>query len=174
MRVKKYNKGDRTWLSENFKACEMDCKCNRCSDTLIDDKLIDILQKVRTHIGKPLNINSGYRCPEHNREVGGASRSYHMKGMAADVMASGVKPIEIAKYAESIGVKGIGLYSNFVHLDTRTEKSFWYSHNEEPRETFGGKPIETPSEPSKPDNSDKIKALVSDIDNKIEELKKLI
>ena len=50
----------------------------------------------------------------------------------------GVEPAEIAKYAESIGVLGIGLYDTFVHIDTRPYKSFWYGHQQEYRDTFGG------------------------------------
>lgn len=126
MSVKTYNKGDITYLSNNFKAIEMDCKCSRCKQTLIDDDLIKGLQKIREHFCKALNITSGYRCPEHNKEVGGARASYHMKGMAADVYINGVSPKEIAQYAESTGLfKGIGRYSNFVHLDTRPNKYYW-------------------------------------------------
>jgi peptidoglycan hydrolase-like protein with peptidoglycan-binding domain len=58
-------------------------------------------------------------------------------------VVSGVSSREVAKYAESIGVKGIGLYETaadgyFTHIDTRTSKSFWYGQSEAPRTTFGG------------------------------------
>ena len=69
-----------------------------------------------------------------------APNSYHCYGQAADFHIDGVKPEEIAKYAESIGIKGIGLYDTFVHIDTRKTKSFWYSHAQERRTTFGGAP----------------------------------
>ena len=62
-----------------------------------------------------------------------------MKGQAADISIQGVAPKTIAKYAESIGMLGIGLYGNFVHVDTRTTKSFWYGSEQAYRETFGGK-----------------------------------
>jgi len=60
--------------------------------------------------------------------------------MAADIVIDGVNPLEVAKYAESIGVKGIGHYDDFVHIDTRTTKSFWYGHLQSYRATFGGAP----------------------------------
>ena len=46
-------------------------------------------------------------------------------------MVEGIHPSEVAKFAESIGILGIGLYETnsdgyFVHIDTRTTKSFWY------------------------------------------------
>lgn len=44
-----------------------------------------VLEPLRQHFGKPISINSGYRCPELNRAVGGARNSYHMKGRAADI-----------------------------------------------------------------------------------------
>jgi peptidoglycan hydrolase-like protein with peptidoglycan-binding domain len=85
-----------------------------------------------------VTINSGYRCVKHNKAVGGASKSKHLEGKAADIVVSGIEPIEVAKYAESIGVKGIGLYEWGCHIDTRTTKGFWYSSKQEPRTTFGG------------------------------------
>lgn len=139
MAVKTYKKN--TQVSENLTSNEFACR--HCDVAKIDDKLITFVQKIRDHFGKPVTINSGYRCPTHNKAVGGASGSYHTKGMAADIRISGVDPIEIAKYAESIGVLGIGLYETnqdgfFVHIDTRTKKSFWYGQKQIKRETFGG------------------------------------
>jgi hypothetical protein len=69
--------------------------------------------------------------------------SRHSKGQAADIYINGVTPAEIAKYAESIGILGIGLYEtdadgHFVHIDTREYKSFWYGQKQAQRTTFGG------------------------------------
>lgn len=139
MAIKKYTKGKVIKLSENFNSTEFDCKCGAaCSSTLIDETLVVFLQQIRNHFKKPIIITSGYRCAAHNKEVGGATNSYHTKGQATDIVVNGVSPQEVAKYAESIGVKGIGLYDTFVHIDTRTRKSFWYSSKQEYRATFGG------------------------------------
>ena len=139
MAIKKYTKGKAIKLSENFNSTEFDCKCGAaCSSTLIDETLVALLQQIRNHFKKPIIITSGYRCAAHNKEVGGATNSYHTKGQAADIVVYGVSPQEVAKYAESIGIKGIGLYDSFVHIDTRTSKSFWYSSKQEYRATFGG------------------------------------
>lgn len=144
MAIKTYKKGDATKLSANFRAREFDCKGSGCcGETKIDEKLVEYLQKIRDHFGKSVYINSGYRCPVHNAKVdNAASKSKHMDGIAADIEVDGVDPFEVAKYAESIGVKGIGHYDDFVHIDTRTSKSFWYSHSQEYRRTFGGAPKE--------------------------------
>lgn len=146
MSVKIYQENNRVQLSKNFNSYEFRCGLGRscsCSTILIDDKLVEYLQKIRDHFGKPVNITSAYRCPSYNKSVGGATGSYHAKGMAADIEVKGIAPREVAKYAESIGVLGIGLYESrkdgyFVHIDTRTTKSFWYGQAQEYRSTFGG------------------------------------
>ena len=142
MAIKVYKRGDSTKLSANFRVREFDCHgAGCCSQTKVDEKLVEYLQKIRDHFGKPVNIESGYRCKAHNEMVSGAaSKSKHMDGMAADIIIAGVDPLEVAKYAESIGVKGIGHYDDFVHIDTRTSKSFWYGDLQSYRATFGGAP----------------------------------
>lgn len=50
--------------------------------------LVDnILDGVRGIYGKPITVNSGYRCPELNKAVGGSATSDHVKGFAADITA---------------------------------------------------------------------------------------
>jgi uncharacterized protein YcbK (DUF882 family) len=132
-----YKKGKAIRLSYNFKSTEFDCKCKGyCSTTLIDKELVIYLQRIRNHFGKAVVINSGYRCSKHNKAVGGASASRHLKGSAADIVVKGVKPLEVAKYCEAIGIKGIGLYDTFCHIDTRTTKYYWYSHKQIKKNSF--------------------------------------
>lgn len=138
----KYVKGSKVKLATNFNSGEFDCHGSGCcSETLVDQKLVEHLQKIRDHFGKAVTINSGYRCATHNKSVGGATNSYHTKGQAADIAVDGIKPIEVARYAEELGILGIGLYETdadgyFVHVDTRTSKSFWYGQGEASRTTF--------------------------------------
>mgnify|MGYP002514879776 CR=1 FL=1 len=135
-------------LSKNFTVGEFLCQCG-CGQALVDDKLVERLQQIRDHFGEEVIITGPYRCESHNAAVGGVFNSYHMQGKAADITVNVVAPAEVAKYAESIGVKGIGLYEktdcgdDFVHIDTRTAKSFWYGHAQQPRSTFGGAPKQT-------------------------------
>ena len=146
MAIKTYKESANAKLAENFSTIEFCCKgYGCCTESKIDEKLVNYLQKIRDHFGKPVTINSAYRCATHNKRVGGTSGSYHTKGMAADISVKGIAPAEVAKYAESIGVKGIGLYETdrdgyFVHVDTRTNKSFWYGQAQAWRDTFGGAP----------------------------------
>lgn len=133
--MKTYPKGESVKIAKNFKSTEFDCKGkNCCTETPIDEELVEILQKVREHFGVAVTVNSGYRCPVHNSRVSGASKtSNHMKGLAADIKIKGVHPARIARYVESLNVKGrIGCYtydeknSGFVHIDTGKKKSRAY------------------------------------------------
>lgn len=47
-------------------------------------KIMYILDLTRVYIGKPIHINSGYRCKKLNEIVGGVINSMHTKGLAAD------------------------------------------------------------------------------------------
>lgn len=152
-----FEKGRSDKIAKNFQYKEFDCHGQGCcSTTIIDEKLVEYVQQIRDHFGKPVTITSPYRCEVHNRRVGGATKSYHMRGQAADIVVQGVSSREVAKYAESIGILGIGLYETskdgyFTHIDTRTTKSFWYGQSEQPRTTFGGTPTTTvPSTPTMP------------------------
>ena len=91
----------------------------------IDDKLVAILQKIRDHFGKPIIITSGYRPFEYNKSVNGATASLHIEGRAADIKINGITPKVLSKFCQSIGVKGIGTYKDFVHIDTRENKYYW-------------------------------------------------
>lgn len=114
-------------LSANFTLKEMQSHDND-DKVLVDPELVTYLQKIRDHFGKSVKINSGYRTPSHNAKVGGTKNSYHTKGMAADIVISGVSPKRVAQYAEAIGLNGIGWYENkrFTHIDTRANKVFWH------------------------------------------------
>ncbi len=117
-------KDGNTKISENFKVKEFACKDGS------DKILIDItfvqghLQDIRTHFGKPVTVNSGYRTDSYNKKVGGATNSYHKKGRAFDISIKGVTPKEVAKYAASIGVPGVIQYNTFTHVDSRDTK-YW-------------------------------------------------
>lgn len=146
------NKGVSVQLSKNFKSTEFDCKCkDSCNQTTISKQLLKYLQQIRDHFNKSVNINSGYRCEAHNKDVGGVTNSYHRNGEAADISVKDVKPLDVARYAESIGIKGIGLYETdkdgyFVHVDIRTTKSFWYGQAQSKRDTFQEVKIEEPKQ----------------------------
>ena len=58
--------------------------------------LMNKLEEVRTLIGKPITVSSGYRCKELNTLIGGAANSAHIQGLAADINCSGMTPRDLA------------------------------------------------------------------------------
>lgn len=128
MTIKAYSKakdGNRK-VSTNFKVKEF--ACTDGSDPIfIDSDLVNVLQKIRTYFGKAVTITSAYRTPGKNKAVGGQAYSQHLYGRAADIKVNGVTPKKVAAYAEKLlpGKGGIGIYSTFVHIDTRATKSRW-------------------------------------------------
>ena len=75
-------------LSKNF--CAYEFACNDKSDKfLVSTELVEVLQQVRDHFGKPVQINSAYRSPAYNISIGGSSHSQHCLGTAADICIKG-------------------------------------------------------------------------------------
>lgn len=114
------------YLSPNFREAEFACNhCGRLHENGVPSALLDILEDVRAHFGKPVNINSGYRCPTHNANVGGAKNSMHMLGIAADFWIKGVDPADAYAYLDPIVTGGLGKYNTFTHVDVRDYKARW-------------------------------------------------
>lgn len=101
-------------LSEHFVEREFRCRC--CGRVRIVPELVQALEQLRAQIEKPITIVSGYRCPTHNRAVGGGSMSSHVTGRAADVRPGLATPAQ----ASGAGFRGIGIRNGWaVHLDVR-------------------------------------------------------
>ncbi len=117
---------NRIQLTANFNLIEFECRC--CGQVKLDPQLLAGLQTLRDKLGQPVVLTSAYRCPQHNAAIGGAERSQHMLGKAADISLRNM-PLSIAelvKLAEEIGFRGIGLYrSPMLHVDTRETPARW-------------------------------------------------
>lgn len=116
-------------LSRHFNSSEFECKCKqpRCNSSFIATELLDVLRDVRRYFGAPVKITSGYRCITHNESVGGAVRSQHPMGTAADIQVAGIEPIKVQDYLEDQypDTYGIGRYTTFTHIDVRENKARW-------------------------------------------------
>lgn len=107
-----------------FKPREFTCKCGcgRGFDEM-DEKLLEMLDALREKSGIPLVISSAYRCPEHNKSVGGVIDSAHTKGKAVDIRCNDSKNrFKILKAAFEVGFRRIEPKSTWVHVDVDESK----------------------------------------------------
>ena len=118
-------------LSDHFKALEFACQGTECcchGAVNVDEELVAFLEEFRMELGVPIRVNSGFRCDEHNKSVGGHPRSFHRLGMAADVTA-----FKLREDLEGWAIKGARMLAervgeergnvifypkqNFIHFD---------------------------------------------------------
>ena len=83
-----------------------------------------LLQPLRDIYGKPIRINSGYRCPELNKAVGGVPNSMHQRGEASDLSIDG-KARELLELIEEnhLPFDQAILYrkQNFLHVSLKLD-----------------------------------------------------
>jgi uncharacterized protein YcbK (DUF882 family) len=141
------------YLSKNFMVKEF--TLNKQTEARIDVKLVETLQKIRDNIGRTINITSGYRSYLYNKNLyAGYVRSWeerkskgekvgtkpkwtktsrHLSGSAVDFNVNEMNGIDLAKRVIDIlgsGIYGIGLGSNFIHLDVfRKAFAVWQYSN---------------------------------------------
>lgn len=97
------------------------CKCG-CGGNGVSDELVRRFLEVERRTGK-LMITSGWRCAEHNREVGGVAGSAHVKGLAVDVKVdhSRLRHYVVKALIEE-GFVRYGIAGAFIHFDIDTDK----------------------------------------------------
>lgn len=98
--------------------------CPHCGVAKATPELLAALERLRLELGRPIKITSGYRCPTYNQRVGGAARSQHLLGKAADISTAR------AGYRQAVraGFNGIGLQGPIVvHADVRRPpQALWH------------------------------------------------
>lgn len=119
-----WKKGQNIKLGKYFNSKEFENTTD--TDYILEDKLIELLDKVREDFGKPIRVTSGYRSPEHNKKVGGHPNSTHTRGEAADI-----SPLKFTKedldtlYAiceKHFLAVGDGRKRGFIHIDIRSDR----------------------------------------------------
>lgn len=92
---------------------------------------IRLVDDLRGFLGVPIVILSSYRSPSYNAAIdGAATKSYHMQFRALDIAVAGKTPSQVfavLKNWRALGKfrGGLGLYSSFVHVDTRGSNATW-------------------------------------------------
>ena len=134
MPVNHYDYNNSTQLSPHFNVMEFRCQCGGNHETLISSELIEKLEALYATLNcSKIIVTSGYRCPEHDKAVGGTSSGQHTKGTAADVCCYGQdgQPISsktVCCKAQNLGFTGIANITSsyqYTHLDVRTSGK-WY------------------------------------------------
>ncbi len=124
-----YDYNDNTQLSLHFNVREFRCSCGKSHETLLASELVDKLEALYTALNcSKIIVTSGYRCPDHDKAVGGTSSGQHTKGTAADVCCYGQdgQPISsktVCCKAQDLGFGGIANITaayQYTHLDVRT------------------------------------------------------
>ncbi len=107
--------------TEHFK--DKDFACHHCGKIKVDPQLPIMLEKLRSALGNnKITITSGYRCPEHNKAIGGARRSQHLLGKAADIKVENKTPEEVGRAARKLGFGFVKVYRTWTHVDVRTKE----------------------------------------------------
>lgn len=123
-----FPKGSKDKVGKSFRAFEFDCRCAHCETTEIDERLIELLEKLRAALGAPIVIMQGYRCATKQQQLRDAGyhtsvgRSSHEDGKAADIRCGDMSGARLAEVAESVGFEAIGIAGKWIHVDTRTGK----------------------------------------------------
>ena len=112
------------WRWKNFSPREIACKGT--GSILVDEVALDKLQELRERLDRPFLVTSGYRSPKHNKKVGGAKASLHMKGCAFDINMANHNPQEFEAAAREVGFRGFGYYpkQGFMHIDLGERRSW--------------------------------------------------
>ena len=91
--------------------------------TNLHPDLMAVLTQLEHRMGFELQITSGYRTPEHNKEVGGVAVSEHTAdpSMAADVLCQrSTTRYKMLRELFSMAVRRIGIGKTFIHIGIST------------------------------------------------------
>jgi hypothetical protein len=110
--------------SEHFSNAELQCHSG-CGRNECTQGLVDALEALRALAGKPISIDSAYRCPEYNASLPNAAQhSQHVLGNAADIVIEGMTPAEMEALALRVpAIHGMGRadFQGYLHVDVRPE-----------------------------------------------------
>lgn len=136
MAVKTYSFSSTEQLTPHFNVQEFKCKCGKTHDTLVSEELTEKLEKLRDSLNcSKIIITSGYRCPEHDKNVGGTGSGQHTKGTAADFVCydkdgKAISSKLVCCKAQDLGFTGIAnITANYdcTHADVRSSGK-WYGN----------------------------------------------
>ena len=113
------------WFSMNEFECHCGCRMPDGAKANIVALVEQVLDPAREGYGKPVCVNSGYRCARHNAAVGGVASSQHTRGEAADICCSDNERLariieENGRYDQLIRYMGPGGKIRFIHVSWKS------------------------------------------------------
>lgn len=88
------------------------------------------LQRAREQLGRPFRVTSWYRPEPFNSRAGGARRSQHLGGKAADLVVSGMNGRQVARELIAWWPGGVGTYAgnrtHIIHLDVGPRRQWGF------------------------------------------------
>ena len=112
-------------LTRNFSQSELECHCG-CGLSSMNENFMEKLQELREKCNFPFKVTSGMRCKKWNEKSGGHKNSSHMKGLACDISADGLRARLLIQKALEMGFEGVGISqggSKFVHIDMKPREN---------------------------------------------------
>ena len=100
-------------------------KCPDCGRAEMNEDFLEMLDKARDIAGIPFVITSGFRCPSHNKKIGGRPNSAHLRGLAADIAVTNSRArFLILDALIKAGFRRMGIGKNFIHVDLDNTKPY--------------------------------------------------
>lgn len=110
----------------NFSEAEFQRCSPACSLSDMDDSFMNRLQTARDLAGLPFRISSAYRSVVYEQKKKRSGTSYHCKGRAVDILCRNTfDRFVIVNALLKAGFTGIGIHSNFIHVDDRVVYTMW-------------------------------------------------
>lgn len=97
------------------------------NDLRLLENLVDLarfLDKIRDELGMAIIVTSGYRSPEVNKAVNGATNSHHTMCLAADIKCQNMSKLEAILDKHINELDEYGKYYN--SLDSRKKELLWF------------------------------------------------
>lgn len=96
------------YIFEYFRLKEFECRC--CHHVLVHPDMLFKVNRIRQMLEVPVLVTSAFRCPAHNKEVGGHPESGHMRGECCDFQVPRLHPRRVISAIYAAGFKKVVLY----------------------------------------------------------------
>lgn len=106
-------------MTHYFSMDEIRCPCG-CEGVVVDDGFLEVMNLIRAELGRPIIVNSWYRCEEYDKSIGG--KGAHRTGVAADIRClHSLTRWRLVTLAQAHQIDRIGIGDTFLHFDMHKE-----------------------------------------------------